>query len=234
MRPGPYDFAMSLMNLAKRARHRLARTVSVVLPFALAIVIGVAPVAAYLLYFFGGPALRTGGHVPAGYMQVDGRGWTMTVPASWESASVFRPDSPSTVVHLVASSHEVPTSGPESWPEYRARDADLTVVVSRLSRHLDDLDSEVESGDFCYRCPPDLSEDRRVVDVHGRWGVLTDLTRADGSREWSLVVQNDCYIYVAEAKVVAARVGDMSEAVERALASGAIKNSGKHFRRCWG
>src|SRR6266566_3784209 len=142
MRAGRYYLAMSITKLAKRARHRVARAVSVVLPYALAIVIGVAPVAAYLLYFFGGPALRTGGHVPVGYMQVDGQGWTMTVPASWESAPVFRPDSPSTVVHLFASSNVVSTSGPESWPEYRARDADLTVVVSRLSRHLDDLNSE--------------------------------------------------------------------------------------------
>jgi hypothetical protein len=70
--------------------------------------------------------------------------------------------------------------------------------------------------------------------VHGRAGVLTDVTRADGTRTWALVVQNECYIYVANAKVVAARVGDMSEAVERVLASGAIKDSGKHFRRCWG
>ena len=224
---------MSLTNLAKRARQRVARTVSLVLPFALAIVIGVAPVAAYLLCFFGGPAMRTGSHVPVGYVQVDGQGWTMTVPARWESAPVFRPDSPFTVVHLFASSHVTPP-GPESWPEYRARDADLTLVVSRMSRDLVDLDFEVGSDDFCYRCPPDLSEDRRVVDVHGRWGVLTDVTRADGSREWTLVVQNDCYIYVADAKVVAARVGDMSEAVERVLASGAIKDSGKHFRRCWG
>jgi hypothetical protein len=136
-------------------------------------------------------------------------------------------------MHLFASSQVTPP-GPESWSEYRARDADLTVVVSRMSRDPVDFDFQVNSADFCYQCPPDLRRDQRVLDVHGRWGVLTDVTRADGTRKWTLVVQNDCYIYVARAKVVAARVGDMSQAVERALASGAIKDSGKHFRRCWG
>src|SRR5437879_3081650 len=126
MRGSRYELAMSLTNLKNRGFHPVARRVSVVLPFALAFVIGVAPVAAYLLYFFAGPAMRTGGHVPAGFMQVDGQGWTMRVPASWESAPVFRPDSPDTVMHLFASSRVTPP-GPESWPEYRARDADLTV-----------------------------------------------------------------------------------------------------------
>jgi hypothetical protein len=170
-------------------------------------------------------------------MQVDGQGWTMTVPASWESAPVFRPDSPDTVMHLFASSRVTPP-GPESWPEYRARDADLTVIVSRLSRDPLDLDFVLDSDDFCYRCPPDLRRDRHVVDVHGRWGVLTDLTRADGSREWNLVVQNDCYIYEAHARLAADRVADMSEAVEQVLASAAVKNSGKLLGHCaweeWG
>ena len=71
-----------------------------------------------------------------------------------------------------------------------------------------------------------------------RWGVLTDLTRADGSREWTLVVQNDCYIYEAHARLAADRVVDMSEAVEQVLASAAVKNSRKLLGHCaweeWG
>jgi len=234
MRVGRYDLVMSLTNLNQRARHALFRAVLVVLRFVLPVVIGIALLLGGTRFVLGaGPAVRTGGHVPAGYMQVDGDGWNMTVPASWESDPPFKPDSPDTVVHLFASSR-VTVPGPESWPEYRARDAYLSVVVSRMSRDLIDLDSVVDSEDLCYQCPPDLRRDRHVVDVHGRWGVLTDVTRADGTRKWSLVVQNDCYVYVADAKVVASRVGDMSEAVERVLASGAIKNSGKHLGRCWG
>jgi hypothetical protein len=49
--------------------------------------------------------------------------------------------------------------------------------------------------------------------------VLTDVVRAGGSREWVLVMQNNCYIYSAHARLAAGRVADMSEMVERVLAS---------------
>src|SRR5712691_11988321 len=111
---------MSVTNLTNHVGHRVIRAVSVPLRFVLPIVIGVAPYLAYFLLFLGGPAMRTGGQIPSGYMQIDGEGWTMTVPASWESAPVFRPDSPFTVVDLFASSQAAPTAIPER-PEYRAR-----------------------------------------------------------------------------------------------------------------
>lgn len=56
--------------------------------------------------------------------------------------------------------------------------------------------------------------------------MLTDVVRAGGSREWVLVMQNDCYIYSAHARLAAGRVADMSEMVERVLASAALKTAG--------
>src|SRR5439155_21862703 len=145
MRAGRYDLAMARTNLKKSACHPVVRAVSVVLRFVLPIVIGIALLFASTRFVFGAPpAVRTVGHVPAGYMQVDGDGWTMTVPASWESDPPFKPDSPDTVMHLFASSRVTPP-GPESWPEYRARDAYLSVVVSRMSRNPLDLDFVVDS-----------------------------------------------------------------------------------------
>jgi hypothetical protein len=62
--------------------------------------------------------------------------------------------------------------------------------------------------------------------------VLTDIVRADGSREWVLVVQNDCYIYSAHARLAADRVADTSEVVEQVLASAALKDSWKLLGHC--
>ena len=68
--------------------------------------------------------------------------------------------------------------------------------------------------------------------------MLTDIVRADGSRKWMLVVQNDCYTYSALARVRADRVTDMSEMVEHVFASAALKDSWKLLGDCawedWG
>jgi hypothetical protein len=225
---------MSLTNL-NRARHRVFRVVLGSIRLVLPIVVGVALVLAWTRFVFGtGPAVRTGGQVPVGYMQVDGDGWTMTVPVNWEHVPVFKPDSPDTVVHLMASSTPIPTR----FSEYRVDDAELSLVVSRHSRRWLDLNWVVNEGDSCFRCGPDLRKERRVVDVRGRRGVLTDVVRADGSREWRLVVQNECYTYAAHARVRADRVADVSEMVEQVLASAALKNSWKLLGHCaweeWG
>ena len=229
---------MSITNL-KRAGHRVLRGVSSALRFVLPIAIGVGLVLAWTRVVFGaGPAVRMGGRVPVGYMQVDADGWTMTVPAGWERVPVFKPDSPDTVVHLMASSKPIPTSVPERFPEYRVDDAELSLVVSRDSRKRLDFDRVVNDTCFRFRCAPDLRKERRAVDVRGRPGVLTDIVRADGSREWVLVVQNDCYIYSAHASVRADRAADMSEMVEQVLASAALKDSWKLLGHCawenWG
>jgi hypothetical protein len=229
---------MSITNL-NRACHRVFRVVSTALRFVLPIVIGVAPVLVWTRLVFGAaPTVRTGGRIPIGYMQVDGDGWTMTVPAGWEHVPVFKPDSPDTVVHLMASSKPIPTSVPERYPAYRVNDAELSLVVSRDSRKWLDLDRVVNDTCFRFRCAPDLRKERRAVDVRGRPGVLTDIVRADGSREWVLVVQNDCYIYSAHAMIRADRVADMSEMVEHVLASAALKDSWKLLGHCaweeWG
>jgi hypothetical protein len=162
----------------------------------------------------------------------------MTVPVSWERVPVFKPDSPDTIIHLMASSKPIPTSVPERFPEYRVDDADLSLVVSRRSRDWIDLDRVINDTCFQFRCAPDLRKERRPVDVRGRPGVLTDVVRADGSREWVLVVQNDCYIYSAHVRVHADRVADTFEAVEQVLASAALKNSWKLLGHCawekWG
>jgi hypothetical protein len=226
---------MSLTDL-NRAGHRVLRLVSGAFRFVLPIAIGVALLLSCTRFVLGAdPAVRTGGRIPSGYMQVDADGWTMTVPASWENVPVFKPDSPSTVMHLMASSKPIPTSIPERFPEYRVGDADLSLLVSRQSRDWIDLDGVVNDTCFRFRCAPDLRKERRPVDVRGRPGVLTDVDRADGSREWVLVVQNDCYIYSAHARLAAGRVADMSAAVERVLASAALKDSWKLFGYCaWG
>lgn len=226
---------MSVTNL-NRAGPRVLRLVSSALRFVLPIAIGVALLLSCTRFVLGAdPAVRTGGRIPPGYMQVDADGWTMTVPASWENVPVFKPDSPSTVMHLMASSKPIPTSVPERFPEYRVDDADLSLLVSRQSRDWIDLDRVVNDTCFRFRCAPDLRKERRPVDVRGRPGVLTDVVRADGSREWVLVVQNDCYIYSAHARLAAGRVADMSEMVERVLASAALKDSWKLFGYCaWG
>src|ERR1700687_2344995 len=200
---------MSITNL-NRLGHRVLPTISSVLRFVLPIVIGVAPLLVWTRLVFGaGPTVRFGGRIPVGYMQVDGDGWTMTVPASWERVPVFKPDSPDTVVHLMASSKPIPTSVPERYPAYRVNEAELSLVVSRDSRRWLDLDRVVNDTCFRFRCAPDLRKERRVVDVRGRPGVLTDIVRADGSREWVLVLQNDCYIYSAHARLAADRVPEM-------------------------
>lgn len=229
---------MSITNL-NRAGPRVLRMVSGALRFVLPIVIGIALLLSCTRFVLGAdPAVRTGGRVPSGYMQVDGDGWTMTVPASWENVPVFKPDSPSTVMHLMASSKPIPTSVPERFPEYRVKDADLSLVVSRQPREGRDLASVANKADPCFRCGPDLRKERRVVDVRGRPGVLTDIVRADGSRKWVLVVQNDCYTYSAQARVRTDRVADMSEMVEHVLASAALKDSWKFLGHCaweeWG
>jgi hypothetical protein len=226
---------MSITNL-NRAGHRVLRVVFKSLRFSIPIVIGVALLLSCTRFVLGAdPAVRTGGRVPSGYMQVDGDGWTMTVPVSWEFVSVFKPDSPNTVMHLMASSKPIPTSVPGRYPEYRVGDADLRLLVSRQSRDWIDFDRVVNDTCFRFRCAPDLRRERRPVDVRGRPGMLTDVVRADGSREWVLVVQNDCYIYSAHAIVRSDRVANMSEAVEQVLASAALKDSWKLFGYCaWG
>lgn len=238
MSSGRYHFPMSMTNL-NRAGHRVLRMVSSAFRRVLPIVIGVALVLAWTRFVFGaGPAVQKGGQIPVGYMRVDGDGWTMTVPVTWERVPVFKPDSPDTVMHLMASSKPIPTSVPERYPAYRANDAELSLVVSRDARKWRDLDRVVNDTCFRFRCAPDLRKERRAVDVRGRPGVLTDIVRADGSREWVLVVQNDCYIYSAHARVRGDRVADMSEMVEQVLASAALKDSWKLFGHCawekWG
>jgi hypothetical protein len=216
-----------------RAGHRVVRVVSTAVRFVLPIVIGVAPVLVWTRLVFGAaPMVRTGGRIPIGYMQVDADGWTMTVPAGWERVPVFKPDSPDTVVHVMASPRPIPTSVPERFPEYRFHDAELSLVVSRDSRKWGDLDRIVNDTCFRFRCAPDLRRERRAVDVRGRPGVLTDIVRADGSRELVLVVQNDCYIYSAHAWVRADRVADMFEMVEHVFASAALKDSWKFLGHC--
>lgn len=223
---------MSLTNF-KHAGHRLLRVVSSALRVVLPVLIGLALPLGYGLLLFGAPpAVRTGGQVPAGYMQVAQDGWTMTVPASWEIAPRFKPDSPSSVVGVFASSKPVPTSGPEQFPQYRESNAELSLYVSRTSRDGRDLDSAVGRRDSCFRCSPVLRTDRRAMDVRGRYGILTDVARADGSREWTLVVQNDCYTYRAHATLVAAWVPHMSKTVEQVLASAVVNGSGKLLKWC--
>jgi hypothetical protein len=229
---------MTITNL-NRAGHRVLRVVSGALRVALPIVIGIALLLSCTRFVLGAdPAVRTGGRVASGYMQVEGDGWSMFVPASWELVPVFKPDSPDIVMHLMASSKPVPTSVPERFPHYRVGDAELSLVVSRRSRDWIDLDRVVNDTCFRFRCAPDLRKERRPFDVRGRPGVLTDVVRADGSREWMLVVQNDCYIYSAHARLAADRVADMSEMVEYVLASAALKDSWKFLGHCaweeWG
>jgi hypothetical protein len=178
------------------------------------------------------PAWRTGGDVPPGHAQVRSDGWTMTVPASWEWVAVFKPDSPTTVMHLIADTKPVPMSVPEQLPEDRAGDAELKLVVSRQSRDWADLDWVENDAASCSRCAPELRRERRTVDVRGRPGVVIDVVRADGSREWVLIVQNDCYIYAAHARLTSASLADMSEAVERALSSAALGDAWKLFGHC--
>jgi hypothetical protein len=223
----------------KYAGHRLLRAASDAFRLVLPIVIGLAIPLAYARAVFGAaPAMRTGGHVPPGFMRVDSDGWTMTVPVGWELVPVFKPDSPDTVMHLMSSSKPIPTSVPERFPEYRVKDAELSLVVSRRSRDWTDLDRVVNDTCFRFRCAPDLRKERRRVDVRGRPGVLTDIVRADGSREWLLVVQNDCYIYSAHARLAADRVADMSGMVEEVLASATLNDSWKLLGHCdweeWG
>jgi hypothetical protein len=229
---------MSTTNL-NRAAHRVLRLVSGALRFVLPFAIGASLLLSCTRFVLGAnPAVRTGGPVPSGYMQVEGDDWTMTVPASWENVRVFKPDSPSTVMHLMASSKPRPISVPERFPEYRVKDAELSLVISRRSRDWIDLDRVANDTCFRFQCAPDLRNERRPVDVRGRPGVLTDIVRADGSREWVLVVQNDCYIYSAHARLAADRVADMSEMVEHVLASAELEDSWKVLGHCaweeWG
>src|SRR3990170_3486555 len=160
-----YHLPVLLTNMSRVGR-RILWVISTALRVALPIAIGLALPLGYGLLLFGAPpAVRTGGQVPAGYMQVDQDGWTMTVPATWEIAPRFKPDSPSSVVGVFASSKPVPTSGTEQFPQYRESNAELSVYVSRTSRDGRALDSAVARQDSCFRCSPVLRTDQRAIDV---------------------------------------------------------------------
>lgn len=152
----------------------------------------------------------------------------MTVPAGWESYAVFKPDSPAIVADMYAV-------GPEARRAAAATDAEpyARLIVWRTPRGPFSLERELTAANWwCRTCATDLRQDRRVVRVGQRWGVLTDADRSDGSREWILFVQNDCFTYQAHARVVSEHVADASAAVERVLASARIKarvRSGRAF-----
>lgn len=187
-----------------------------------------------------------GDDIPTGWMEVASDGWVMIVPADWQPDPVFRPDSPFTSVYITRPSEAarravMPTSPPPTFRPLNKTDPPvhvprpyLTLSVSRLPREGRDLEAATRryARDSCYGCPPDLRRDQRSVDVHGRPGTLTEVVRADGSREWTLVAQNDCYTYAAWVRVVSGEVRQWSETVERILASARVDESGPLFGQC--
>lgn len=163
---------------------------------------------------------------------IDRQGWRMTVPRDWESYAFFGPDSPFIVSYLYA-----PAPADSAGDATSADDSDaeppVSVLVSRQSLKVG-ADFELAETAKCWRCLPDLQREVRPVDVHGRWGVREDILRADGSRVWILVVENDCYVYTLRAEAPAAHAAGVADSVERVLSSAAVARTGKKIGHCWG
>lgn len=70
-----------------------------------------------------------------------------------------------------------------------------------------------------------VSED--VIRVGGQWGVLREARRADGSHRWTLVVQNDCYTYNADAQVSPDRLNDAA-AIVHVLSSTSVPSRARN------
>lgn len=170
----------------------------------------------------------------------------MRVPADWTPDPVFRPDSPFTSLVITVPSDatrraRMPTPAPptfrpllESEPPIQVPRPYLSLIVSHFED--DDLDlGEVTRRSVrrsCFLCSPDVRDVQGWVDVHGRAGTLTDVLRADGSRHWTLVTQNQCDTYVVDVSVRPGHVEELAETVERVLASFSVEADGGLFGRC--
>jgi len=196
--------------------------------------IGFALVAMALVAVIGAtasPARALSNGAGQGFRVIDRQGWRMTVPGDWESYAFFGPDSPFTVAYLYA-----PSSPADSASEASVEDPDaepyLKVLVSRLPSDVT-ADLELAWAAKCDRCLPDTQREVRAVDLHGRWGVREDILRADGSRVWILVVQNDCHTYRVYFEAPAAHAAQAADTVERVLSSASVARTGKMIGRCW-
>lgn len=181
------------------------------------------------------PAFATAPTTQPSLRTIDARGWHMRVPRDWESYDTWSFDSPFSVV-LVTS----PSVGPLAAPDPLVLDAgqrraDIRIVVSRLPR---DGYASVEWGlspSSCAACrPPEVRREVQAVALGGRWGVLADAERSDGSRTLVLVVENDCYRYVVTGDVGADVAGPGGELAKEILAGGYADRSGKVLGRCRG
>lgn len=110
----------------------------------------------------------------------------------------------------------------------------LSLIVSHFEG--DDFDLTEATRRYvhrsCFGCSPHVRDVQGWVDVQGRAGTLTDVLRADGSRHWTLVTQNQCDTYVVGVTVRPGHVEELSETVERVLASFSVETEGGLFGRC--
>jgi hypothetical protein len=168
-----------------------------------------------------------------GYATVSDKGWAMAVPTEWKTYRGGGPDTPYSV--FVAYPKDIPEGTPSSSSvqvlRFPRRDLDFGSASLKLTR-----------DPWCALPQPtqqpwSVCDDTRlgidVVSVGGRWGVLQEVRNQDGSHRWTLVVQNDCYTYAADARVSADQLADQTTIVSHMLASARIApRSKKAFGVC--
>jgi hypothetical protein len=178
------------------------------------------PIRAALAIVFLVAAVRATLSVPdsAGYASVSNNGWSMLVPTSWETYGTGG---------LFGNPFGVLVAFPKELADSAAPRA-VTMQVLRFPRedatyHMAVF--ELTQDPWCAlpnRLCDEVIVSMDVVGVGGRVGVLREARRADGSHRWALVVQNDCYTYVADAQVSADRLDDHGAVVARALSTAKI------------
>ncbi|MDE3111521.1 MAG: hypothetical protein KGK34_01105 [Chloroflexota bacterium] len=180
-----------------------------------------ALVAAMLLLPGCGPAARTGGDVPRGWMELRMEEWTMQVPREWEPDAVFRPDSPTTLIRITRPSERerqamLPPSPPPTFhpldrtaPPVRMPDPYLTLDVFRFWPKSDLVPPGVSPSPFD---PTRARTLRRRFDP-------------DGGREWILEIDTHERTYSAFVRVDAGHAAEVSDTVERVLASARVRGS---------
>jgi hypothetical protein len=160
------------------------------------------------------------------YASVSNNGWAMVVPTSWETYGEGLLGNPFGV--FVA------------FPKDLVNSASPRAVAMQVLRFPRD-GAEYGTAVFELNQDPWCSLSGRVCDeaivsvdviaVGDRMGVLREARRADGSHRWTLIVQNDCFTYAANAQVSADRLNDSAALVARVLSSAKIA---AHTRRFFG